>query len=319
MKKVAILTSGGDAPGMNAAVRAATRACINSGDFEVYAVRSGFKGLYDDSIFKLGGKSVSEKLSKGGTFLGSARFPEFAKDDICEVAVNNLKARGIEYVIVIGGDGSYKGAQKLTKFGIKVIGLPGTIDNDIASSEFTIGFDTSVNTAVEAIDRLRDTSSSHSRCSIIEVMGRYCGDIALHAGIAAGAEAIYTDRNEFTYDKVCDSVQEASDGLKKHAIIIVTEHICDVNELAKYVEMKTGFETRATVLGHIQRGGTPSAFDRFISSAFGAYAYMLLKDEVYNVCVGTTGMHMYSTPIDEALVMKSADKSLYYRIADLLR
>ncbi|MGL4383281.1 MAG: 6-phosphofructokinase [Bacilli bacterium] len=318
MKKIAILSSGGDAPGMNAAIRGVVRGCIAKG-WECYGVREGFKGLYDNSIFKLGRRSVSEKLNRGGTFLGSARFPEFAQDEIAQVAVENLRNLGIDYVVVIGGDGTYKGGLKLVKFGIKVIALPGTIDNDIASSKFTIGFDTAVNTAVEAIDRVRDTSSSHNRCSVIEVMGRNCGDIALHAGISVGAEAIFTSTTTFSFDEVCQVVEQAKQNYKKHAIIVVTEHICDVNELAAVVEEKSGFETRATVLGHIQRGGVPSAFDRFIASSMGAYVALLIEEGHDNVCVGTTGNKLYYTDIVEALEMENDQLPEYYAIADLLR
>ena len=238
MKKVAILTSGGDAPGMNAAIRAFTRTALNH-DMEVFGVRGGFKGLYDDRIFKLGTRSVSEKLNRGGTFLGSARFPQFSEDDFCKVAAQNLMRKGIENVVVIGGDGSYKGANKVSLAGIKVIGIPGTIDNDIKSTQFTIGFDTAVNTVVEAIDKIRDTSNSHTRCSIVEVMGRSCGDIALHSGIAVGAEAIYTNNDSFDFDDVCKIVEEAKKKYKKHVLIVMTENICNVIELAEFVVQHT--------------------------------------------------------------------------------
>lgn len=318
MKKVAILTSGGDAPGMNAAIRAFTRTALANG-MEVYGVRDGFKGLYEDRIFKLGTRSVSEKLNRGGTFLGSARFPEFDEYNICEVAAKNLMRKQIENVVVIGGDGSYRGALKLSRAGIKVIGIPGTIDNDIKSTQFTIGFDTAINTVVEAIDKIRDTSNSHNRCSIIEVMGRNCGDIALHSGIAVGAEAVYTSDDAFCFDDVCAVVDESRRKYKKHALIVVTENICNVIELAEYVEAKTGYDTRSTILGHIQRGGTPSAFDRFLASTLGAYAADLLNDGIFNVCVGTTGMNLYHTPLSSALEMKKDDNSYFYKIARKLQ
>lgn len=318
MKKVAILTSGGDAPGMNAAIRAFTRTALLYG-MEVFGVRGGFKGLYDDRIFRLGNRSVSEKLNRGGTFLGSARFPEFNEDSVCNIAAQNLIRRDINYLIVIGGDGSYRGALKLSKAGINVIGIPGTIDNDITSSQFTIGFDTAVNTVVEAIDKIRDTSSSHTRCSIIEVMGRNWGDIALHSGIAVGAEAIYTKNDPFCFDDACKVVKEAKSKYKKHSLIVITENICNVIELAEYIEDHTGYETRSTILGHIQRGGTPSAFDRFLASTLGAYAADLINQDIYNVCVGTTGMNLYHTPIISALDLKHDDKSYFYNLAKQLK
>ncbi|MEG0685734.1 MAG: 6-phosphofructokinase, partial [Erysipelotrichales bacterium] len=307
-----------DAPGMNAVIRAITRAGIAL-DLEVYGVRGGFKGLYDNEIFKLGRKSVSEKLNRGGTFLQSARFPEFMNDDVVKVAADNLRKHNIENIIVIGGDGSFKGAMSLSRFDIKVIGIPATIDNDIASTDFTVGFDTAVNTAVEAIDRIRDTSNSHKRCSIIEVMGRDCGDIALHSGVATGAEAIYVDGESFTYDSVCKVVEEAQANYKKHALIIIAENICNVIDLAEYVEKKTQYTTRSTILGHVQRGGTPSAFDRYLASNFGAYAIKLILEDTYNVALGTNGANLFYTPIKDAVEMKNNDKEYFFKAAELLK
>ncbi|MDF9867253.1 6-phosphofructokinase 1 [Bacilli bacterium PM5-3] len=318
MKKVAVLTSGGDAPGMNAAIRAVVRTCLYK-NMEAYGIKEGYRGLFEDKIFKFERKSVSEKINHGGTFLGTARFDEFKNDDIVEIAANNLKKRCIDYLVVIGGDGTFNGALKLSKFGIKVACVPATIDNDIAFSQITIGFDTAVNTVIEAIDKIKDNSNSHSRCSIIEVMGRNCGDIALHSGIAVGAEEIFIDKETFTFDKVCDVVEESRKDKKRNTIIVVTENICNVIELAEYVENKTCIETRSTILGYIQRGGIPSALDRFIASGLGAHAVEMIELDNANIVVGTTGVSFYHTNIEEALNMKSNNSEDMMRLSNYLK
>lgn len=318
MKKIAILTSGGDAPGMNAAIRAVVRSGLSLG-YEMYGVRDGYRGLVENNIYKMGRKSVADKLSDGGTFLGSSRLPEFAEDEVCLKAVKNLNDLGINYLVAIGGDGTYRGALKLAGHGIKVIGLPGTIDNDIVSTKFTIGFDTACNTVVEAIDKIRDTSSSHHRCTIVEVMGRHCGDIALHTGVSGGAEAIITSADNYEIEDVIKIVDDAKANMKRHALIVITENVCDVLQLARVVENKTGFETRATILGHIQRGGTPSAFDRYLASTMGAYAIKLIEQGVNSVCVGSTGNELYHTDINQALSLKPDTNQYFYDIADMLK
>ncbi|MDR1781803.1 MAG: 6-phosphofructokinase [Bacilli bacterium] len=300
MKKIAILTSGGDAPGMNAAIRGAVRAALFE-NYEIIGILDGFKGLYNNEFIQLSHRSVSEKLSSGGTFLGTSRFDLFFHEDNVKRAAENIEGLGIDYLIVIGGEGSYQGAYALYKQGVKVLCLPGTIDNDIASTKYTIGYDTAVNTVVEAIDKIKDSSNSHNRCSIIEVMGRKCGDIALESGVSTGAEAIITNIDQFNYDEVVNVVKEGALAKKRNTIIVITEHICNVVDLAKYVEEKTGVETRAQILGYIQRGGTPTAMDRFIGSGLGAEAISLIKQDVYNVCLGTNGFEFYFTNINEAL------------------
>lgn len=303
IEKIAVLTSGGDAPGMNAVIRAIVRSGIENG-LEVYGVYDGYRGLVEGNIEKMDRNDVTNIINRGGTVLGSARLPEFSKDEVAQIAVEQLKRRGIQAVITIGGDGTYRGALKLTGMGINCIGVPGTIDNDIASTEFTIGFDTAVNTAVDAIDKLRDTSNSHQRCSIVEVMGRYCGDIAYAASVATGADLVITSETGFSLEEVINTVKRCQNHKSRHVLIVITEHITDVRELAKQVHEYTGFDTRATILGHIQRGGNPSPFDRVLATRLGnAAVEELLKGEG-GECMGVFKNEIVATPIEEALQMK---------------
>ncbi|WP_407331639.1 6-phosphofructokinase [Enterovibrio sp. 27052020O] len=285
VSKIGVLTSGGDAPGMNAAIRGVVRAALSEG-IEVYGIYDGYQGLHQNRIEKLNRTSVSDIINRGGTFLGSARFPEFKDEKVREQAINNMKMHGIEALVVIGGDGSYMGAKKLTEMGFPCIGLPGTIDNDIPGTDYTIGYLTALNTVVEAIDRLRDTSSSHQRISIVEVMGRHCGDLTLMASIAGGCEYFVTPELGLDREQLLAKVKEGIYKGKKHAIIAITELMTDANELAKYIEKETGRETRATILGHIQRGGQPRAFDRILASRMGAFAVELLINGEGGRCVG---------------------------------
>lgn len=303
IKRIGVLTSGGDAPGMNAAVRAVVRAAIDEG-FDVYGIRDGYLGLYKGKIERMFRKSVSDKMRLGGTFLGTARLKTFADPEVRKVAVENLKLHGIDALVVIGGDGTYRGAQALSEMGIATVGVPGTIDNDIAGTEFTIGFDTALNTSVEAVDKLRDTSSSHRRCSIIEVMGRNCGDIAICTGIAVGAEYVVCKETGFNLESVIKNVTAAAKS-KNHAIIIVAENMVDVNWLAKEVTQNTPFEARATILGHIQRGGKPTARDRVLASEMGVEAIRALVNGESGVCVCVRNNKLVTVPIVEALADKS--------------
>ena len=232
IKRIGVLTSGGDAPGMNAAIRAVVKAGMKN-NIEVYGVYDGFRGLVEGKIEKLDYHSVNDKINRGGTFLGSARLSEFKDEKVRQVALEQLKKFGIEALVTIGGDGTYMGALRLTEMGINCIGLPATIDNDIASTDFTIGFDTAINTAVDAVDKLRDTSNSHQRCSIVEVMGRYCGDVAIATALATGAEMVVTAETGFDLQKVLDTAKQCCEMNKRHALFIFTEHITDVYELAK--------------------------------------------------------------------------------------
>jgi 6-phosphofructokinase (EC 2.7.1.11) len=300
---IGVLTSGGDAPGMNAAVRAVARTCLNRG-IEVYGVQLGYKGLYEGQFIKFDRNSTRNIINLGGTILKSARFPEFKDPENRKKAIEQMKKVGMEALVVIGGDGSYAGALKLTEMGINCIGIPGTIDNDIPDTDFTIGFDTALNTIVDALDRLRDTSSSHQRCTILEVMGRGCGDLAIHAGIANGAEMIITTEVGYDEDKVIERLKESKASDKKHAIVVITENITDVHALAKKVEAETGFETRANVLGHMQRGGRPSARDRVLASRMGIYAVELLEADEGGLCVSEVNGKITGLPIADVLAHK---------------
>ena len=285
IKKIGVLTSGGDSPGMNAAIRAVVRAGLSAG-LEVYGIRDGYLGLHQDRISKLERHSVSDVINRGGTFLGSARFPAFKEESVRREAIENLKKHGIDALVVVGGDGSYMGAKKLTEMGYPCVGLPGTIDNDIAGTEFTIGFDTALNVVMEAIDRLRDTSTSHKRISVVEVMGRHCGDLAMSAAVAGGAEFVVVPEKGFNKAELLAQIDDGISKGKRHAMVTICEHVTDVNALAKEIEAHTGLETRATILGHIQRGGSPTARDRIMASRMGAYAVELLLTGVGGRCIG---------------------------------
>lgn len=307
--RIAVLTSGGDAPGMNAAIRAVTRAALAKGH-KVYGVFDGYKGLVEGKFEKFNRSDVSETLNRGGTILGTARLPEFNQLEIQKLAIKQLTARGIDGLIVIGGDGTYHGARDLVKLGIKCIGIPGTIDNDIASTEYTIGFSTALNTAVEAIDKLRDTSSSHQRCSIIEVMGRHCGDLALYSGLCCGAEYIITEDTGFNKEELLESLRENRLEGRRHAIVVMSENICDVHQLAKEVEDYTGYECRGTILGYVQRGGCPTPEDRLLASRMGAYAVDLLEQDIYGCAIGIRHNELYHMDFDTALNKSKSSKEL---------
>jgi len=311
MKKIAILTSGGDAPGMNTAIRAVVRSAFHY-DHEIYGVYEGFKGLVEGNIKKLEREDVSRIINRGGTVLGSARLPEFEQVKYQEKAASNLEKLGVEGLVVIGGDGTFKGAQALMRQGIKTVGIPGTIDNDIASSDYTIGFYTALQTAVDSIDKLRDTSFSHHRCSVVEVMGRHCGDLAVYSGIAVGSEFIITPETGFDKAKTIKAVQDSYDRQKRHAIVVVTEHMTDVHQLAKDIEDSTEYETRATVLGHVQRGGSPVAFDRVLATEMGEHAVMLLHNDVSGRVVALKGQDIVDFDMDEALNMKKQASNKRY-------
>lgn len=318
VKCIGVLTSGGDAPGMNAAVRAVARTCLNKG-IDVYGVRLGFEGLYNGDFIKFDHRSTRNIVNLGGTFLKSARFPEFKNPEIRQHAIEQMNKVGMEALVVIGGDGSYMGALKLTEMGVNCIGLPGTIDNDIPKTDHTIGFDTALNTIVDALDRLRDTSSSHQRCTILEVMGRYCGDLAIHAGIAAGVEMVITSETGYDESKIIERLKQAKASDKTHALVVITEHITDVHALAKKVEAETGFETRANVLGHMQRGGMPTARDRVLASRMGIYAVELLESGKGGLCVSDVRGEIVGLDIQETLATKNTTDNGIYEDAVKLR
>ena len=312
IKKIGVLTSGGDAPGMNAAIRSTVRSALDA-NIEVYGIYNGYAGLINDEIVQLKHKDVGGLIDRGGTFLGSARLPEFKDPEVRKLGVANLKKHGIEALVVIGGDGSYMGALKLTEMGINCIALPGTIDNDIVSTDFTIGFDTALNTAVEAIDKIRDTSASHARCNIIEIMGRDCGDLSMYAGVASAAEGVVVSEVGLDVDRIVSQIEEGKKNGKKHHLIVIAERTTDVEALAKELEEKTNVETRATVLGHIQRGGSPSAMDRVLAGRMGAYAVELLLEGFGGRCVGIVENKLCHFDITKALEMpRDFDETLYH-------
>ncbi|MDD4532513.1 MAG: 6-phosphofructokinase [Bacilli bacterium] len=317
IKKIAVLTSGGDAPGMNACVRAVVRSGLVRG-FEMYGIRNGYRGLLEDNIVKMNRHSVSEIINRGGTVLGTARLPEFKNIEVQKKGVEILKKHGIDALVGIGGDGTYMGLAALSRLGINTIGIPGTIDNDIASSDFTIGFDTALNTIVECVDRLRDTSSSHQRCSIVEVMGNRCGDLAAYAGLACGAEMVITSETKFSKESVIDFLKKQREKGKNHAIIIISEKVCDVYELAHEIMYKCGFETRAEILGHMQRGGTPSAFDRVLASRLGHYSIELLQQGVSSSCIGIIDNKLTCNSIADALKMPRSSSEEFVKISNEL-
>lgn len=318
MKTIAVLTSGGDAPGMNAAIRAVVRTAIAKG-LTVKGIERGYAGLLNEEIIDMDAKSVSDIIQRGGTILGTARCLEFKNPEVQKVGADICRKHGIDGLVVIGGDGSYRGAQALTRNGINAIGLPGTIDLDIACTDYTIGFDTAVNTAMEAIDKVRDTSTSHERCSIIEVMGRNAGYIALWCGIADGAEDILLpEKYDYNEQAIIDNIIQKKKMGKKHYIIVNAEGVGDSMEMAKRIEAATGIETRATILGHIQRGGSPTCKDRYYASIMGAYAVDLLIEGKSNRVVGYKHGEFVDYDIEEALAMKKSIPEYSYEISRLL-
>ena len=312
MKRIAILTSGGDAPGMNAAVRAVTRKAIHEG-MEVYGINYGYAGLVAGDIRKLDVPDVGDIIQRGGTCLYSARYPEFATEEGQLKGIEQLKKFGIEGLVVIGGDGSYHGALALTKRGFPAVGVPGTIDNDIPGTDFTIGFDTAINTVLDAIDRIRDTATSHVRTFIIEVMGRDAGDIALWAGVAGGADDIIIPEHEFDMEQVAKKIRQGRDRGKKHCLIILAEGVMPGHEFADKLAEHGDFHARVSVLGNIVRGGSPTERDRVLASKFGGYAVDLLKEGKGGLCVGLLNNELVASDIVETLETKKhhPDLSLY--------
>ncbi|WMM90753.1 6-phosphofructokinase [Heyndrickxia coagulans] len=315
MKRIGVLTSGGDAPGMNAAVRAITRKGIYHG-LEVYGIHQGYNGLIQGNIQKLEAGSVGDILQRGGTVLQSARSEEFKTPEGQQKAIRQLKDHGIEALVVIGGDGSYQGAKKLTEQGFNCIGVPGTIDNDIPGTDFTIGFDTALNTVLDAIDKIRDTASSHERTFIIEVMGRNAGDIALWSGLAGGAESIIVPEEKFDLKDVVERLEQGRKRGKRHSIIIVAEGVMSGNEFAEKLK-KTGVigDTRVSVLGHIQRGGSPTAFDRVLASRLGARAVELLLEGKGGRAVGIQNNQLVDHDILEILGKPHAINQNMYKLS----
>ncbi len=318
IKTIGVLTSGGDAPGMNPAIRAVVRAAIFNG-FNVKGIRHGYNGLINDDIFDMNLRSVSEIIHRGGTMLYTARSDEFTTLEGQLKAVETCKKHGIDALVVIGGDGSFRGCQAITKHGIKTIGIPGTIDNDIACSEYTIGFDTALNTAMDMIDKLRDTTQSHERCSVVEVMGRHAGYIAVNTGIATGALCVLVPEQPWDIDKdVIARIKETQAEGKKNFLIIVAEGAGKALKIAEEIQKKTGLDTRGTVLGHVQRGGSPSMRDRVVAAQMGVHAIELLQAGVYNRVVALKSDSIVDYDIEEALSMKKQLDPLMIGVAKVI-
>ena len=318
IKTIAVLTSGGDAPGMNAAIRAAVRTAIYRG-LKVKGIKRGYNGLLNEDIIDMEPRHVSDIIQRGGTVLGTARCLEFKKLEYQQKAADICRKHGIDGIVVIGGDGSYRGAQALSRLGINTVGLPGTIDLDIACTEYTIGFDTAVNTAMEAIDKVKDTSSSHERCSIIEVMGRHAGYIALWCGVANGAEDILLpERYEFDEQEIINNIISSRKKGKIHHLIINAEGIGHSVSMARRIEAATGIETRATILGYMQRGGSPTAKDRFYASIMGSYAVDIMLQGKTNRVVGYKHGEFTDFDIEEALMMEKDIDSYMFDVARML-
>ena len=311
VKTIGVLTSGGDAPGMNAAVRAVVRTALSHG-MRVIGIERGFNGLLNGEAYEMNLRSVSEIIHRGGTILYTARCLEFMTEEGQRKGAEMCQQLGIDALVVIGGDGSFRGAKALSILGIPCIGIPGTIDNDIACSEYTIGYDTAMNTAVEMVDKLRDTTQSHDRCSVVEVMGRNAGYIALNVGIATGAISILIPERPYDLERdILDRMKFTQKTGKKHFIVIVAEGAGHAQDLANEIQARTGIDSRATILGHVQRGGSPTLRDRVNASAMGYRAVCLIEEGKFNRIVGMKGEHLVDYPVDEALEMtKSLDPVL---------
>ena len=311
MKKIGVLTSGGDAPGMNAAIRAVVRYAIYN-NISVVGIKNGYRGLLESENTEMHLASVADIIHRGGTVLGSARSTEFKEKEGFKKALDNIGYLGIDGLVTIGGDGTFQGALALSKAGIPTVGIPGTIDNDLPYTEYTLGFFTALTTVLESVEKIRDTSSSHGRTNVIQVMGRNCGDIALYAGLAGGAEMVIIPEVEYNIDEVCDKVMQGRARGKKHSIIILAEGAGEAKDISEKIEKKTGIITRYSVLGYTQRGGTPSAFDRLIGSRMGARAVQLLIDSKSSRVVGVKGDEIFDMDIEEALAKKrDFDKDTY--------
>ena len=315
MKSIAVLTSGGDAPGMNAAVRAVVRTACQRG-IKVYGVDRGYTGLIKGDVHEMNLRSVSDIITRGGTILYSARCPKFKTEEGIQKAVDTCKRVGIDGMVIIGGDGSFRGARDLSLRGIPCIGLPGTIDNDISCTDYTIGYDTCLNTIVQMVDRIRDTSESHDRCTVVEVMGRGAGYLALESGIAVGATSILVPEVEYDIERdIIARIREFQKTGKRHFIVIVAEGVGGTAEIAKKIEAETGVESRATVLGHVQRGGSPTARDRIMASQMGSRAVDLLTQGIGNRVISIRDNKIVDFDIFEALKMTKTIDMKDYELA----
>ncbi len=318
IKTIAVMTSGGDAPGMNAAIRAVVRTAIFRG-VKVKGIKRGYMGLLNEEIVDMEARNVSDIIQRGGTILGTARCLEFKQPEVQQRGADICKAHGIDGIVVIGGDGSYRGALALSRHGINTVGLPGTIDLDIACTDYTIGFDTAVNTAMQAIDKVKDTSSSHERCSIIEVMGRNAGYIALWCGISNGAEDILLpEKYDYNEQEIINHIIASRKKGKTHHLIINAEGIGHSMSMSRRIEAATGLETRATILGYMQRGGNPTAMDRYYASIMGARAVDVMLEGRTNRVIGYKNGQFVDVDIEEALLMQKNIDEYQYEVAKML-
>ncbi|EHL14856.1 6-phosphofructokinase [Peptoanaerobacter stomatis] len=317
MRRIAVLTSGGDAPGMNAAIRAVVRYSIYKG-LQIFGIERGYKGLIEGDLKEMLIPSVGDIIHRGGTILRSARCLEFMEEEGKKRALNILDVFKIDGLVVIGGDGTFRGAKTLCDAGFPVIGVPGTIDNDLAYTDYTIGFDTALNTVLDAVSKLRDTTSSHERVSIIEVMGRNCGDIALYTGLGGGAEEILVPETKHDIDNICKKILLSANRGKTQSIIMVAEGVGSANDICAQIHEKTGLDVRATILGHIQRGGSPTAKDRILASQFAAHAVQCLLDGKSSRVVGIRENKIMDMDITEALDMKSKFNESMYELTKIL-
>ena len=304
VQRIAVLTSGGDAPGMNAALRAVIRAGLYNGK-DMYVIYDGLRGLVEGQIKQVNKDFTQDIINRGGTIIRSARLPEFKEPEVVKKAARVLQDFEIDALIGIGGDGTYRGLNALSQNGVKVVGIPGTIDNDVGSTEQTIGFSTALNTICECVDKLKDTSGSHQRCSLIEVMGRHCGDLAMYAALAEGAEGVICVEHPLKEEVLFRKLRKMKAQKKSHAIILVSENLLDINELRKKIEDETGFDTRTEVLGRLQRGGSPSAEDRVLAARMGARSVEIAcNEEMDSRIVGIKSNQLVDYPIGEAVEMK---------------
>ncbi len=317
IKTIAVLTSGGDAPGMNSAIRAVVRAGLHYKK-KVIGIMNGYEGLLEKDFKELQYRDVSGIMNRGGTVIKTARSKEFETKEGVQKGIDNMREAGIDALVVIGGDGSFRGARDLAELGFPVIGIPGTIDNDIGCSEYTIGFDTALNTAVEAIDKIRDTGASHDRCSVVEVMGRHAGYLAVHTAVATGAEVALVPEISFEMKDIVSKMRSDKEKGKSHFIIVVAEGVGGCDFIAKTIERETGVESRDSYLGYIQRGGRPSQRDRVMASKMGLYAVERIVNGEYNKVVAYRNAKMEAIDIDEALKMKKDFNYELHRISDLL-
>ena len=315
MKRIGLLTSGGDAPGMNAAIRAVVRSALYFG-MEVYGIERGYAGLIDDQVLQMEMRSVSNIVQTGGTKLRTARCMEMLTVEGQKKALDTLDKYGIEGLVVIGGDGSFRGAKVLSEYGVPTIGIPGTIDNDLAYTDYTVGFDTAVNTCLDIINKLRDTMTSHERVSVVEVMGRHCGDIALYSGIASGAEIIVVPEVAFDMNDIVSSVNRSRASGKHSNIVVIAEGVMSAESFAKQLQPFTTHDVRPTCIGHVQRGGSPSMMDRMLAAQFGNKAVRLLNDGIGNRVVGIRDNQIIDMDIIEAVSMK---KTFNYELYETLQ